>query len=287
MKKIKGISIFIIVISLICSFSLVAFAYSTYATASVSPDGDDIYFYGIVECTADAQYIDTISYWTESCYQGAAIASYDKSYDDQSHNEISSQYTKENAADGLYSKEVQGFISYMPPIQYTDDPDDSDSYNKTSSKSLNSVATSEDKDEVKEFLDNLDKDMIKDLDINIKNYRKIQTAPGFIEDEYKTLKLAYVKTLIPREYGDTIPSIYLNEDNTKGILLTQDLEGIYYLYEFEADKNSQFGWQIGKTKKVQGEYKAMSDYFIKNPNPPTYKEESNGNKVKIVIQDNN
>gem|GEM_PF-1532763 len=123
----------------------------------------------------------------------------------------------------------------------------------------------------------LDNTMAKALEIELNNYRKIDTLVGFMKPEYRELNIGDVREQIPLKYGDTTPSIYINKDNTQGIALTQDLQGVYTLYEFEAnkDKESRFKWTITGTKSVQGEYKAVNEnvkkYFEKNPNPKNEK----------------
>jgi len=287
MRKTKNISMVILAIVLVCSFTVAVYAYSSSATAQVYPTGDnDIYFHANNNSDADPSAIKYISHYAESAWMGAVLASADY-YDDQHrYNSLNSYYTETNAADGTYTEYVEGYTEYMPPITYTDHPTDSASYYKGARLS---TLNSNELTDVKVFLDELDKTIAKAFEVDLSSYRKIDTLNGFMTPEYYELRLLDVRMQIPLKYGDTIPSIYLNKDNTQGIAFTQDLQGVYTLYEFEAnkDKESRFKWTITGTKTVQGEYKAVNEnvkeYFKKNPNPPTYKYESTGSKLTITI----
>lgn len=119
----------------------------------------------------------------------------------------------------------------------------------------------------------LDNTMANAFEVDLNNYRKIDTLPGFVKSEHKELHIGDIREQLHLKYGNTSPSIYLNKDNTQGIALTQDLQGVYILYEFEInkDEDSRFKWTIKATKTIQGEYKAanknVEEYFKKNPNP--------------------
>ncbi|NJD01388.1 MAG: hypothetical protein FIA99_02030 [Ruminiclostridium sp.] len=120
-----------------------------------------------------------------------------------------------------------------------------------------------------------DKTMVKAFAVDLNGYRKIETMVGFTKLEYTDLNISDVRRQIPLKYGDIIPSIYLNKSNTQGIAVTQDLNGLYTLYEFEEsrDKDSKYAWKIVETKTVQGERKFINEnekkQFIKNPTPNT------------------
>lgn len=287
MRKTKRISTAIIAFLLLCSFSVVVYAYSSYASASVSLQGsDDIYFYANNNSNADPEDIKLISHFAESYFYDTVIA--DISYYDDQHlyNSLSSNYTETDAVDGTYYEYVKGYTEYMPPISYTDDSEDWGSYTKGSRMA---VLNSNELTNTKIFLDELDKTMAKAFEIDLSGYRKIDTLVGLMKTEHKELHIGDVREQLNLKYGDKIPSIYLNKDNTQGIALTQDLQGLYTLYEFEAnkDENSRFKWTITGIKTFQGEYKAVNDnvkeFFKKNPNPPTYKYESTGSELKITI----
>ncbi len=144
--------------------------------------------------------------------------------------------------------------------------------------SRNSLAEKSDseKEALKEMYDfylEWDKTMAKAFAIDLNDYRKIDTMVGFTKLEYADLKIVDVKKQIPLKYGDISPSIYLNKSNTQGIAVTQDLNGLYTLYEFEEnwDKDSKYEWKITGTKTVQGEpefiNETQKEHYIKNPNP--------------------
>jgi len=102
-----------------------------------------------------------------------------------------------------------------------------------------------------DFTIELDKTMAEIFGIDLIGFRKIDTLPGFIKPEHEELHMGDVREQLNLEYGNTNPSIYLNEDNTYGIAMTQNLQGIYTLYEFEANRNegSRYKWIITGKKK--------------------------------------
>jgi hypothetical protein len=175
----------------------------------------------------------------------------------------------------------------MPPITYIDHVTDSDSYWNDSESVMSATNKLND---IKAFLDELDKDMVETLSIKLTGYRKIETLPGFITSEHNDLNLVDVRRQIPLEFGNTIPSIYINENNTQVIALTQSLDGMYIKYEFEVDikSNSKYKWKFIGSKKAEGEYKAINDevkeYFTTNPNTPEYKYQFQSSELTIVLE---
>ena len=288
MKKMKKKFLLILSILFICCFSVIVYAYSSYATASVSPEGlNDIYFHANNNSDASPANIKQITHYATSSYMDVVIASANYGDDQHMYNSLSSHYTKTDAEDGVYSEYVRGYTEYMPPITYTDTVTDTDSYRKGSEdfRQLNS--------DIKKFADERDKKMADALNIHLSSYKKIDTLVGFMTPEHDELSIGDVRVQIPLKYGSTIPSVYLNKENTHGIALVQDLQGVYTLYKFEANKNedSRFKWTITETETVQGELEFINEsvksYFEKNPNPPTYKYEAVGNKLMIIVEDNN
>ena len=145
---------------------------------------------------------------------------------------------------------------------------DTNAYNDSS------IKNNSEKDNMKEVYDfNLkwDKTMAEVFNIDLNNYRKINTLVGYMKPEYKDLNMGDIREQIHLNYGDTVLSVYINEDNTQGIAATQDLKGLYTLYEFAVNNDSTFKWKITDTKTAQGERKyineAEKDYFTKNPTP--------------------
>ena len=127
---------------------------------------------------------------------------------------------------------------------------DANAYNDSSTKNNN------EKDNMKEVYDfNLkwDKTMAEVFNIDLNNYRKINTLVGYMKPEYKDLNIGDIREQIHLNYGDTVLSVYVNEDNTQGIAAAQDLKGLYTLYEFAANNDSTFKWKITDTKTAQGE----------------------------------
>ncbi|NCC06949.1 MAG: hypothetical protein EOM30_02630 [Clostridia bacterium] len=143
-------------------------------------------------------------------------------------------------------------------------------------KSAGSVTQTTADKELYAFLLSLDKTMGEVLEIDLSNYRKIDTLDGFTTSEYDDLRLLDIKMQIPSEYGDSILSIYLNNDNTKGvapkqgIAPTKEFNGVYnmYLFERDLDKDSKFAWKITENKSVEGEFKAINEtvreHFMNN-----------------------
>jgi hypothetical protein len=117
-----------------------------------------------------------------------------------------------------------------------------------------------------------DKTMAEVFNINMGNYRKIDTLVGFMTSEYDELNIGDIRVQIPLKYGDTTPSVYINKENSAGIAATQGIDGLYTLYEFEKskDKYSRYNWEITKTFEVWGERKFVNEeqkeYFKKRMN---------------------
>lgn len=127
--------------------------------------------------------------------------------------------------------------------------------------------------EMQDFSSEWDKTMAKTFNIDLSGYRKIETMVGFMKPEYRELKIGDVREQISLNYGDRVPSVYLNSTNNRGIAATQDLNGLYTLYEFEVNvsNDSRFKWKITGSKTVQGERKFVNEeekaFFTKNPSP--------------------
>lgn len=290
MRNTKRISIVVMALLLVCSLSVAVYAYSSNATASVSPNGSGIYFHGNNNSDASPANIKLINHYAEYAWMGSILATSNYGDDQYRYNSLNSYYNYSNASTGTYTSYVQGITEYMPPITYRDTPSDSASYYKAS-RSM--TAASDNLVNVKGFLDGLDQTISKAFDIDLSNYRKIDILDEGNKAEHDNLKLVDLRRQIPLKYGDTVPSIYIDKSNMQGIAFTQDLKGVYTLYSFEANKETsgKLSWNITGTKTAQGKYSAVNasvkEYFEKNPNPPTYKYETNGSELTIVIGNNN
>lgn len=277
----------IFVILLICALSLNVYAYSSDVSASVSPDGSGIYFYSRNYSNASPANIRVINHYAEYSWMGVILAT--SNYGDTQHryNSLSSHYNYNNARYGVYSSSVHGVTEYMPPITYRDTPSTSSSYEKPESLAVSSFS---DSGSVENFLDELGQTIFTAFGTDLKVYRKIDTMNTYSIGNDDDLELLDIRKQIPLQYGDSVPSVYLNAGNTQGIALKQDLNGVYYLYSFEYNlgNDSDSSWVITSTKTVQGEYKAISptvtEYFAENPNPPTYSYMVDGDSIRWLLK---
>ncbi|NLM10804.1 MAG: hypothetical protein GX213_08560 [Clostridiaceae bacterium] len=113
------------------------------------------------------------------------------------------------------------------------------------------------------YLD-LDKTISNAFNISLNSYKKVDTLIDFIKPKYYDLGLFNLRPKIPLEYGDTTPSIYVDENRTRGVIFKQSIDGVYTLFNIE--KRGAL-WEITGSKEVQGSYKWINDYFIKHPEP--------------------
>ena len=271
--KFRTSGVLMVVICIIFAFQVSVFAYSSTAYSDVYELSGNIEFIGRYTDDAPPTMIKSINYYSESLYYTAVIASASMGDDTHTYNNFSSTYTKTNPSPGAYQKYTIGHTSYEPPIQYINSDSASDVYNYEGSKSIYT-------NEVVNFLDTLHQDIAKAFDIDLSNYVKINS---FL---YKEANLFGIEKQLSLQYGD-IYAIYLNNDNSAGIVLKQDLKGVYTLYEFIVNKNSKIAFGITNIDQVQGEYKFIDDYFLKNPNPPTITYKAEGSTLQVIIKDNN
>ncbi|NJD01387.1 MAG: hypothetical protein FIA99_02025 [Ruminiclostridium sp.] len=131
-----------------------------------------------------------------------------------------------------------------------------------------------------DFFNSLYRDIAKAFNIDLSSYNKIDTVVN------EKINLAGIHKQLSLKYGD-LYSIYLNSSNSAGIVLKQDLEGVYTLYRFETNEESKIRFNINSIDKVQGKYRFINDYFIKNPNPPIIDYKVEGSTLQIIIKDNN
>jgi len=191
----KGIiTTVILTVLIICSFSIAVYAYSSYATASVSPTGsNEIYFHVNNNSDADPHFIKLITHYGESGWMGAILASADLSDDQHLYNSLTSYYTETNPKSGTYTAYVEGRTVYMPPITYVNRVTASDNYWNDSKSTINDTNELSD---IKTFLDKLDEDMIEALNLKLTGYRKIETLSGFMTSEHTDLNLVDVRTQV-------------------------------------------------------------------------------------------
>jgi hypothetical protein len=249
--KFKGLSVLMIMISVLMVFHANVSAYTATAYSNVYESSGDIEFTGNYSDDASPSAIEYISYYSESKYYDAILANISMDDDTHTYSSFSSYYTKTDPSEGMYVKYTIGRTRYEPPIQYENTADDVDTYSYENSKSLYTL-------EEADFFDKLYQDIAKAFNIDIRNYNKLSS---FVN---KKVDLTGIEKQLSLKYGD-VYAIYLNSNNSAGIVLKQDLEGVYTLYKFTVNDDNKIGFKITGVDKLQGEYKFINDYFIKNP----------------------
>lgn len=275
----------ILVIAMVFSFSTIAYAYSPSITVQIYPVSGDMYFYGKVATNASASLVELITYDTESYDEltGVVLASYSASYEDGTANSISSSYTYEDAEASIYGKYVHGNVEHynLPAQDFSDTEYKTYDYRdlaKSANASANITAALTNANAV---MENRNSAIAESFNIDLDNYTRVKMT----DSEFTDLNLSQLKQQIISEYGDTIPGIYINADNTGGVVVKQDRDAVNYLYTYESDGNG--GWAVVSTDTVQSDTLFLADYLEEHPNSPTVTTETNGTEVDVTVSNNN
>lgn len=101
----------------------------------------------------------------------------------------------------------------------------------------------------RQFLEEVNQDIQKSLNLDVKDYEQIELSVLYTFEEYKGLGRLVMEVMDELEIGDVQPTLYKNED--KVLIMYKKADGSNVVHKYELDNETQ-EWEKTQKDDVKG-----------------------------------